>query len=271
MPTASRHAEMETVCPVPTCSTTTSGITSSSPPTVRRDRGSARGRSRHACTFNHELATIEPADFEGFAAVLRRELAPATLLEQILIDRVILSAWRLRRISEVETRQARAGREHGELPPIRRAVLRAESSLETALVLLESARTARRPGWGHAARLSTKLDPANFDRDSLDPPVDDLPDLSNEWTRLPDPDDDSRDEVDHDDLDGRAWRGRLVYDDNVSTTSPVVRGTWVTVRQVVSLIVDGWTWSDVLHTHPELTEDDIRVCLAYTVEQDDGE
>ena len=54
------------------------------------------------------------------------------------------------------------------------------------------------------------------------------------------------------------WQDRLVFDSNVSETSPVVKGTWVTVGHVVSLIVDGWTWSDILRVHPELTEDDIR-------------
>ena len=61
------------------------------------------------------------------------------------------------------------------------------------------------------------------------------------------------------------WQGRLIFDFNVSEASPVVKGTWVTVGHVVSLIVDGWTWGDILRTHPELTEEDIRVCLAYTV------
>lgn len=65
-----------------------------------------------------------------------------------------------------------------------------------------------------------------------------------------------------------AWQERLAFDFNVSETSPVVKGTWVTVGHVVSLIVDGWTWSEILRTHPELTEDDIRVCVAYTVDQD---
>ena len=50
----------------------------------------------------------------------------------------------------------------------------------------------------------------------------------------------------------------------------MVTGTWVTVCQVVSLIVDGWTWSEILRAYPELTEDDVRTCLAYTVAEDDG-
>lgn len=56
---------------------------------------------------------------------------------------------------------------------------------------------------------------------------------------------------------------RLTIDPDVSRVSPVVRGTRVTAQEVVSLVVDGWTWSDILRTHPELTEADIRACLAH--------
>ena len=62
------------------------------------------------------------------------------------------------------------------------------------------------------------------------------------------------------------WRDRLLFDPWVSEDSPVVRGTWITAAQVVSLIVEGWSWRDVLRAHPELTEDDVRSCLSYAVE-----
>src|SRR5438270_136261 len=64
------------------------------------------------------------------------------------------------------------------------------------------------------------------------------------------------------------WRDRLILDTTGREATPVVKGTWVTVAQVVSFVVDGWSWSDILRTHPELTEADIRACLAYTVAQD---
>jgi uncharacterized protein (DUF433 family) len=71
-------------------------------------------------------------------------------------------------------------------------------------------------------------------------------------------------------LAGR-WHDRLVFDRNVSEHSPVIRGTWITVGQVVSLIVDGWSWSDILRSHPELTDEDLRTCLAYTVAEENGD
>jgi uncharacterized protein (DUF433 family) len=63
-------------------------------------------------------------------------------------------------------------------------------------------------------------------------------------------------------------RDRLTFDPTVSDSSPVVRGTWITVGQVVTRIVDGWSWSDILRAHPELWEDDIRACLSFTVEDE---
>lgn len=64
------------------------------------------------------------------------------------------------------------------------------------------------------------------------------------------------------------WCDRLFFDPTVSESSPCVKGTWVTAAHVVSLVMDGWTWEDILRTHPELSEDDIRECLAYTVDAD---
>lgn len=224
------------------------------------------------------MPAITATSFQGFAAEMRRDLGPETLLEQILADRVILAAWRLRLVSQVESAAARGDGPDSDLPSIDRAVLRAESSLETGLVLLKAARSACRTRWNVAPSEPSKggpstqhLDEINQD-DFLGDSAFELPSLSNEWTQMPG--DDELGDLDDDkpaDAPEPCWKGRLVFDDNISVSSPVVRGTWVTVRQVVSLIVDGWTWSDVLHTHPELTEDDIRACLAFTVEQDDGE
>jgi uncharacterized protein (DUF433 family) len=67
---------------------------------------------------------------------------------------------------------------------------------------------------------------------------------------------------------GLPWRHRLVFDAAISDGSPVVQGTWVTVEQVVSMVVDGWSWAEILSALPELTEDDIRACLNYSVEEE---
>lgn len=80
--------------------------------------------------------------------------------------------------------------------------------------------------------------------------------------------DDEPDEPPTDDAPLDRFSEHLAIDINVSETSPVVKNTWITVAHVVSLIVDGWTWTDILRAHPELTTDDIRACLAYTVAEE---
>ncbi len=233
---------------------------------------------RHAAhetpTTPHHVYEL-PSDFTAFAAVLLRDLSPRSVLERVLVDRLIVAAWRLHLHSIEETG---AVRDDEELPPVSRDALRAERSLETALDFLATARAASSPRWGKAVHVPSKIDPSLLDDEDVVGGLDEEL-YSNEWPTLPDfCDDELADTVDTPESDDQdddgeipvRWQERLVFDENVSATSPVVRGTWVTVGHVVSLIVDGWTWSDVLRTHPELTEDDIRTCLAYTVEQDNS-
>jgi len=211
-----------------------------------------------------------PADFDAFAAAVRGPLAPKSPLECLAVERLALAAWRLHLDSLNDADSARLG----DLRPLSRDTLRAERSLETALALLQAARGLQSPRWGASPPDASPVG----DAPAAAPAADEAPDYSNEWPTLPDgPRGDDRAESDDEagadaaseaDLPVR-WEDRLVFDFNVSETSPVVKGTWVTVGHVVSLIVDGWSWSDVLRAHPELTEDDVRTCLAYTVEQDD--
>jgi hypothetical protein len=59
----------------------------------------------------------------------------------------------------------------------------------------------------------------------------------------------------------RLWRDKFV-----SEESPVVKGTWITVDHIVSLIVEGCSWNNIMWSYPELTEDDIRAALSYSLE-----
>ena len=45
----------------------------------------------------------------------------------------------------------------------------------------------------------------------------------------------------------------------------VVHGTDVAVSEVVQMVADGYTWSDVLHKYPEIEDDDVRACLQFAV------
>ena len=213
--------------------------------------------------FHGQPDSINYADF---STKIRRELSPATTLEDVLADRVILAAWRLHILSLEESDLAGLG---AMLAPIGRETLRSECSLETALMLFENSRRLVAPCWGRAEHPVSKVveesEPTPY-------PVDEFlsdADYSNEWASIPEADSEPvLEREDEDPTERIRWEDRLAFDENISDSSPVVKGTWVTVNHVVSLIVDGWNWSDVLRTHPELIEEDIRACMAYTAEQD---
>ena len=280
MPLATQSAEAEAVTSTPTAGPKPSHRRGHCPRPATHTSGPER---------QSELPSGDTSstDYADFAEELLDDLAPNSLLERVLAERVMLAAWRLHLISVAEIKTATQGssrktRNGHNLPPMTREVLRAESSLETALTMLEAARAPRRP-WGHAASTGSKshLDPSLSESEGPNTFLEEfLPGFSNEWTQLPDRlesppsrfdfnlDGNDGHENDQDEVATRLWSDRLSFDENVSEESPVVKGTWVTVGHVVSLIVDGWTWSDILRAHPELSEDDVRACLSYTVEQD---
>lgn len=64
----------------------------------------------------------------------------------------------------------------------------------------------------------------------------------------------------------KKWVNHLEFDENISGLYPVVKGTFVTVGHIVSLVVDGYDEAGILKTHPELSAEDVRACYEYAVE-----
>lgn len=203
--------------------------------------------------------SLRAADYAQFSRTIHRDLNPQGPLEILVTRQAVRSAWRLREKLEVEVSDP--------ISEIARSDAdRAARSLEVAITTLDVLQGRRD---GSALPLVTADE---TDQTVIQP---------NEWPVLPfiaeDLDRDEAEVATADDDDRVAeeladdppiWRDRLVYDFDVSEDSPVVRGTWITVSHVVSLIVDGATWAEILRTHPELTEADIRVCVAYAVAED---
>ncbi len=154
---------------------------------------------------------LENDSAELFAERVHDQLSPRTLIEEVLVDRLISASWTLMQTETAEILTSREARV-------------AERSLCRAISALSKVR----------------------DRSAESIPV---------LKAQPEPE---------------RWRSRLVMDLEVSDSSPVIRGTWITVEQVISRIVEGWTWDDLLRDHPELTTDDIRACLAFTIEDEEA-
>ena len=205
------------------------------------------------------------AEFRSFARTLRTELGVDGALESILVDRVILCAWRLKgavAVEELWTTHEATG-QHLSVPArvrcqplndLRRDTRAAERSLRQAIESLDLRRASSMNRWGKFAGpdrpRSAEMTEAS---------------TSGAWNVLPD---DSAAPGAAPSVAVPRWQERLVYDFNISETSPVVRGTWVTVAHVVTLVVDGWTWAEILRDHPELSEEDVRICLSFATEGD---
>lgn len=56
---------------------------------------------------------------------------------------------------------------------------------------------------------------------------------------------------------------RLRWDNDVSLSSPVVNGTWITVAAIKAMVAHGRSHDDIIRHNPELEPDDIRAALEY--------
>ena len=190
--------------------------------------------------------SLRGAEFAQLSRAIHRDLNPRGPLETLVARQAVRSAWRLQTNlnDEAETRADRAAR-----------------ALEVAINTLDMLQGRR----GDATEPA--LDDDAFAAEGGFEP--------NEWPVVPTEGEALAHLDDELVTSGAAeppiWRGRLVYDFDVSDHSPVIKGTWITVSHVVSLIVDGATWADILRTHPELSEQDIRLCVAYAIAEEGSE
>ena len=64
------------------------------------------------------------------------------------------------------------------------------------------------------------------------------------------------------------YRSRIALDPEVRFGKPCIRGTRITVGDVLSYLASGMTEAEVLRDFPQLTRDDIRACLAFAAERE---
>ena len=64
------------------------------------------------------------------------------------------------------------------------------------------------------------------------------------------------------------YRNRIVIDPEVRFGKPCVRGTRLTVGDVLSYLASGMSEDEVLADFPQLTREDIRACLAFAADRE---
>jgi uncharacterized protein (DUF433 family) len=61
---------------------------------------------------------------------------------------------------------------------------------------------------------------------------------------------------------------RITIDPNVRFGKPCVRGTRIAVGDVLGYLAGGMSEDQIVRDFPQLTQDDIRACLAYAAERE---
>ena len=61
---------------------------------------------------------------------------------------------------------------------------------------------------------------------------------------------------------------RISIDPNIRFGKPCVRGTRITVGDILGYLAGGMSEAELLADFPQLTQDDIRTCLTYAAERE---
>jgi len=61
---------------------------------------------------------------------------------------------------------------------------------------------------------------------------------------------------------------RIAIDPSIRFGKPTIRGTRITVGDVLGYMAAGMTAADIMKDFPQLTAEDIRACLAYAAERE---
>ena len=61
---------------------------------------------------------------------------------------------------------------------------------------------------------------------------------------------------------------RIAIDPSVRFGKPCVRGTRISVGDILEYLASGMSEDEILADFPQLTRDDIRACLAYAAERE---
>jgi uncharacterized protein (DUF433 family) len=64
------------------------------------------------------------------------------------------------------------------------------------------------------------------------------------------------------------YRDRIIIDPETRFGKPSIRGTRITVGDVLSYLASGMSEQEIVADFPQLTVEDIRACLAFAAERE---
>jgi uncharacterized protein (DUF433 family) len=59
---------------------------------------------------------------------------------------------------------------------------------------------------------------------------------------------------------------RIEINPNVCFGKPCIKGTRIWVSLILDLLANGYSFEKIIEEYPQITEDDIRACIAYGAE-----
>ncbi len=65
-----------------------------------------------------------------------------------------------------------------------------------------------------------------------------------------------------------SWRNHITLEAGKRGGRPCIRGMRISVADVLGWLAAGMTHEEILSGYPELTEEDIRACLAYAADRE---
>ena len=66
----------------------------------------------------------------------------------------------------------------------------------------------------------------------------------------------------------QAFNQHIIIDPNIRFGKPCVKGTRITVFDVLGYLSQGMSWEEIIHDFPELTEENIKACLLFAAEKE---
>jgi uncharacterized protein (DUF433 family) len=64
------------------------------------------------------------------------------------------------------------------------------------------------------------------------------------------------------------YQERIIIDSNIRFGKPCVKGTRISVYDVLGWLASGMSYEEILKDFPQLTREDILACLAYSADKE---
>lgn len=66
----------------------------------------------------------------------------------------------------------------------------------------------------------------------------------------------------------KKWQDRIVFNPEIRSGKPCIKGTRLTVKDILDRLAEGLSYEEILEDFPEINKEDILAVLAYSAYRD---